>query len=180
MDSEAADKWFREEVHPHDAQLKSYLRGSFPSIRDVDDIVQEAYLKIWRAAAHESVKSAKAFVYIVARRVALNFVRKQRNSPIEAYGDEALSRVLDDKPNAREAAIIQDRVNLLADALMSLPPRCREIVVLHKMKGLAQKEVADQLGLSERTVETQIRNGVARCLTYLRAHGVVEECRYEV
>jgi RNA polymerase sigma-70 factor (ECF subfamily) len=87
--------------------------------------------------------------------------------------------VLDDKPNAREAAIIQDRVNLLADALMSLPPRCREIVVLHKMKGLAQKEVADRLGLSERTVETQVRNGVARCLIYLRAHGVEEERHHE-
>jgi RNA polymerase sigma factor (sigma-70 family) len=174
-----AEKWFKEEVHAHDAQLKAYLRGSFPSIRDVDDVVQESYLRIWRAAAHEPVKSAKAFLYLVARRVALNFVRKERNSPVEAYGDEAMCGVLDDKPNAREAAIIQDRVNLLADALMSLPPRCREIVVLHKMKGLAQKEVADRLGLSERTVETQVRNGVARCLIYLRAHGVEEERHHE-
>ncbi len=165
------EKWFKEEVHPHDAQLKSYLRGSFPSLRDVDDVVQESYLRIWRAAAREPVRSAKAFLYLVARRVALNFVRKERNSPIEAYGDEAMSGVLDDKPNAREAAIIQDRIDLLADALMSLPPRCREVVVLHKMKGLAQNEVAAQLGLSERTVETHVRNGVARCLAYLRAHG---------
>lgn len=174
-----AEKWFKEEVHPHDAQLKSYLRGSFPSIRDVDDVVQESYLRIWRAAAREPVKSAKAFLYLVARRVALNFVRKEQNSPVEAYGDEALSGVLDDKPNAREAAIIQDRIDLLADALMSLPPRCREIVVLHKMKGLAQKEVAAQLGLSERTVETHVRNGVARCLTYLREHGFEEGHRDE-
>jgi RNA polymerase sigma-70 factor (ECF subfamily) len=165
------EKWFKAEVHPHDAQLKSYLRGSFPALRDIDDVVQESYLRIWRAAARSPVKSAKAFLYLVARRVALNFVRKARNSPIDAYGDEAMSGVLDDKPNAREAAIIQDRIDLLADALMSLPPRCREIVVLHKMKGLAQREVADQLGLSERTVETHVRNGVARCLNYLRAHG---------
>jgi RNA polymerase sigma-70 factor (ECF subfamily) len=172
-------KWFKEEVHPHDAQLKSYLRGSFPSIRDVDDVVQESYLRIWRAAAHEPVKSAKAFLFLVARRVALNFLRKERNSPVEAYGDEAMSGVLDDKPNAREAAIIQDRIDLLADALMSLPPRCREIVVLHKMKGLTQKEVADQLGVSERTVETHVRNGVARCLVYLRNHGLEESLRDE-
>ena len=173
------EKWFKEEVHPHDAQLKSYLRGSFPSIRDVDDVVQESYLRIWQAAAREPVKSAKAFLYLVARRLALNVVRKERNSPVDAYGDEAMSRVLDDRPNAREAAIIQDRINLLADALMSLPPRCREIVVLHKMKGLTQKEVADQLGLSERTVETHVRNGVARCLAYLRAHGFEEGRRDE-
>jgi RNA polymerase sigma-70 factor (ECF subfamily) len=172
-------KWFTEKVRPHDAQLKSYLRGSFPSIRDVDDVVQESYLRIWKAAAREPVKSAKAFLYLVARRVALNFVRKERNSPIDAYGDEAMSGVLDDKPNALEAAIIQDRIDLLADALMALPARCREVVVLHKMKGLTQKEVAAQLGLSERTVETHVRNGVQRCLVYLREHGIEEERRDE-
>jgi RNA polymerase sigma-70 factor (ECF subfamily) len=177
--SSDAEKWFKEEVHPHDAQLKAYLRGSFPSIRDVDDVVQESYLRIWRAAAREPVKSAKAFLYLVARRVALNFVRKERNSPVDAYGDEAMSGVLDDKPNALEAAIIQDRIDRLADALMSLPPRCREIVVLHKMKGLTQKEVATQIGLSERTVETHVRNGVARCLAYLREHGFEEGHRDE-
>ena len=174
-----AEKWLRDEVHPHDARLRSYLRGSFPSIRDVDDVVQESYLRIWRAAAREPVKSAKAFLYLVARRVALNWVRKERNSPVEAYGDEALSGVLDEKPNARDAAIIQDRIDLLADALMSLPPRCREIVVLHKMKGLTQKEVAGQLGLSERTVETHVRNGVARCLAYLRERGFEESLHNE-
>jgi DNA-binding NarL/FixJ family response regulator len=42
------------------------------------------------------------------------------------------------------------------------------------MKGLTQREVAAQLGLSERTVETHVRNGVARCLTYLREHGFEE------
>ncbi len=177
--SPGAEQWFKEEVHSHDAQLKSYLRGSFPSIRDVDDVVQESYLRIWRAAAREPVKSAKAFLYLVARRVALNFVRKERNSPVDAYGDEVMSGVLDDRPNAREAAIIQDRIDMLADALMSLPPRCRAIVVLHKMKGLAQKEVAAQLGLSERTVETHVRNGVARCLAYLREHGFAEGIRDE-
>lgn len=166
------EKWFREEVHAHDAQLKSYLRGSFPSVRDVDDVVQESYLRVWKAAAREPVKSAKAFLYFVARRVALNFVRKEQNAPFEAYGEEALSRVLDDKPNARESAIIQERIDLLADALMSLPARCREITIMHKVKGLSQREVADALGLSERTVETQVRNGVIRCLAYLREHGL--------
>lgn len=164
-------KWFNDEVHPHDAQLKSYLRSRFPAVRDLDDVVQESYLRIWKAAAREPVKSARAFLFLVARRVALNFLRKERNAPFDAYGEVAASRVLVDEPNAREAAILKERIDLLADALMSLPPRCREITVLHKVKGLTQKEVAAQLGLSERTVETQVRNGVGRCLAYLRDHG---------
>jgi RNA polymerase sigma factor (sigma-70 family) len=42
------ESWFAEEVHTHDSQLKSYLRSSFPALRDVDDVVQESYLRIWR------------------------------------------------------------------------------------------------------------------------------------
>src|SRR5258708_4430421 len=128
-------QWFNHEVHPHDAQLKAWLRGSFPSVRDVDDVVQESYLRLWKAAAREPIRSAKGFLFLVARRVALNFIRKDRNVPFDAYGEAAASRVIEDKPNAREAAILQERIDLLADALMSLPPRCREIVILHKVQG---------------------------------------------
>lgn len=160
-------------MHAHDAQLKAYLRGSFPGVRDVEDIVQESYLRIWRTRAVQPIRSAKAFLFTVARSVALNLLRKKRNAPFEAYGDFAASRVLDETPNAAETAILHERIDLLADALMTLPPRCREITVLHKVQGLSQKEVAVRLGLSERTVESQVRIGVLRCHAHLQKHGFV-------
>ena len=42
-------RWFKEEVHSLDTRLKSYLRGSFPSV-DVEDVVQESYLRTWLAS----------------------------------------------------------------------------------------------------------------------------------
>lgn len=160
-------------MHSHDGQLKAWLRGNYPAVRDVDDVVQESYLRLWKAATREPVQSAKAFLYLVARRVALNFIRKDRNAPFDPYGEAAASRVIEDKPDACEAAILQERIDLLADALMSLPPRCREITILHKVKGFTQKEVAGQLGISERTVEVQVRTGVSRCFDYLRERGLL-------
>jgi RNA polymerase sigma-70 factor (ECF subfamily) len=158
-------------VHAHDSHLKAYLRGSFPGVRDVDDVVQESYLRVWKASAVQPILSAKAFLFTVARRVALNILRKDRNAPFEPFRDLAATRVLDDKADGCETAILHERINLLADALMTLPPRCRETVILHKVQGLSQKEVADQLGISERTVETHVRIGVNRCLAYLRHNG---------
>lgn len=165
-------RWFKDEVHAHDAQLKAYLRGAFPAVRDVDDVVQESYLRVWQARAREPIRSAKGLLYLVARRVALNFLRKSRNAPFAAYGEETALRVFDEKADVGEAAILQERTELLAEALMSLPPRCREITVLHKVQGIPQKEVALRFGLSERTVEVHVRTGVARCLDYLRKHGL--------
>jgi RNA polymerase sigma-70 factor (ECF subfamily) len=164
--------WFTAEVQPHEPMLRAYLRGNFPAVRDVDDVVQESFLRLWRTRTTEPIRSAKAFLFLAARRVALNILRKQHNAPFVAYGESAASRVLDDKPDACEAAIVQERIDLLADALMSLPPRCRQAVVMHKIHGLTQREVASQLGISERTVETHVRSGVARCHAHLRARGL--------
>src|SRR4051812_10998844 len=92
--AETAERWFAEEVQPHDAQLKAYLRRAFPAVRDVDDVVQESYLRIWRSQAVQPIRSAKAFLFKVARNAALNLVDRQRSSPVFAVGDLASLPVL--------------------------------------------------------------------------------------
>ncbi|PHX85576.1 MAG: hypothetical protein CK538_06220, partial [Opitutia bacterium] len=49
---------------------------------------------------------------------------------------------------------------------------CREILILRKLRGVPQKAIAAQLGLSEQTVQVQVSRGVRRCEEFLRAHGV--------
>jgi RNA polymerase sigma factor (sigma-70 family) len=53
-----------------------------------------------------------------------------------------------------------------------LPARCREIVILRRIKNLPQKEIAARLGIAEATVEVQLVRGIKRCGDYLRRHGV--------
>lgn len=165
-------RWFIDEVHAHESQLKAYLRGSFPAVRDVDDVVQESYLRMWKARAVQPIESAKAFLFTVARNLALKVLRKDGNSPFVPLRDLAGLRVMDERPTASEAADVQEKIDLLADAVMALPPRCREIIILHKLQGMPQKEVAARLGLSARTVETQVRLGVKRCLGFLQQRGI--------
>jgi DNA-directed RNA polymerase specialized sigma24 family protein len=89
----ALHAWFAKEVQPHDAQLKAYLRGAFPSVRDVDDVVQESYLRVWLARATQPIQSTRAFLFRVARNLALDFVRHERASPIVVLG--SIARKLD-------------------------------------------------------------------------------------
>src|SRR5580693_2470646 len=56
-------RWFTEEVHPHEPSLRAYLNGSFPTVRDLDDVVQESYLRIWQARAAYPIGSARAFLF---------------------------------------------------------------------------------------------------------------------
>lgn len=161
-------RWFAEEVHAHDSQLKAYLRGSFPAVRDVEDVVQESYLRIWKARAAQPIRSAKAFLFTVARRLALDHVRSQRRSPIVAVTDLSHLFVLESAPNARETAATAEEIALLVEAVDSLPARCREIFILRRLQGVPQKDIAARLGLSEQTVQVQAARGVRRCTDFIQ------------
>jgi RNA polymerase sigma-70 factor (ECF subfamily) len=160
-------RWFAEEVHPHDAQLRSYLRGSFPTVRDVEDVVQESYLRIWKARAARPIQSAKSFLFSIARHLAIDTLRRQRSSPIDALPDLAALSVMDDGPGVAETACTREELALLAQALLALPPRCRHVIVLRQIEGLPQKEIARRLGLSELTVQTHVVHGLRRLELFL-------------
>jgi RNA polymerase sigma-70 factor (ECF subfamily) len=164
-------QWFKQEVHPHGPQLKSYLRGNFPAVRDVDDVVQESYLRIWKARTMQPILSAKAFLFKVARHVALDLLRRNKSSPVDFASDFSSQHVLEDRPSADEAAILQERIDLLGAALAALPARRREVIVLRKLKRLSQAETAAQLGLTERAVGNLHARALRQLEDYLRARG---------
>lgn len=166
-----ATQWFNQEVHPHDGQLKNYLRGTF-RLRDVDDVVQESYLRIWKARAAHPIESAKAFLFQIARHLALDTIRKDSRAPLDFAEDSAVSRVLDTAPDAAEALVTKETLQHLADAVLSLPAHYRDVIYYHKIKGLPQKEVAAKLDLSERSVEKYLSRGMEKVATYLRRRGI--------
>jgi len=105
--------------------------------------------------------------------LAIDTVRHNKRSPINHVADLAQIAVLDSRPNAAEAACKSEELDLLLEAIESLPPRCREIVILRKLRGLSQKEIAARLGIAEHTVEGQGGKGLDRCEEFLRQRGVI-------
>lgn len=173
------ERWFKEEVQPHGPLLKSYLRGTFPTVRDIDDVVQESYLRIWQRQAAKPIASAKAFLFQIARRLALDVIREKSRRKTDTLGDLAELGVIDDRPNALETLSYNEKVALFAAALARLPDRCRTIFILRKFQNLPQREVAAQLHVSERTVESQVARAMTLLENDLRAHGVDGFCRNE-
>jgi RNA polymerase sigma factor (sigma-70 family) len=168
---ESESRWFAEEVHAHDLQLKAYLRGSFPSIRDVDDVAQESYLRVWKARASQTIRSAKGFLFQIARHVATDILRRDCASPIKGATEFTTFAVLDGKPDAAEVACSREDIIFLADAIDALPPRCREIFILRKIQRMPQKEIAALLGISVQTVRVQVTRGMRRCEKFLARRG---------
>jgi RNA polymerase sigma factor (sigma-70 family) len=173
-------RWFAEEVHVHDVQLKAYLRGTFPAIRnEVDDVVQESYLRIWKVRAVQPIQFSRAFLFKVAHHASLDFLRHRQVSPIVTVPDLSALPVIENRTDAAETACSREEIILLAHALNSLPARCREIIILRKFQSIPQKEVGAKLGISELTVQEQVYRGVKRCAKFLVKRGMINPWRDE-
>jgi RNA polymerase sigma factor (sigma-70 family) len=156
-------RWLTDEVHPHDAHLRAYLRGRFPAVRDVDDVVQESYLRVWRTRAEGPIRSAREFLFTVTLRLAINGMRSLGASPIVAVEDPARLPVADEAADVAAEMERNEGVALLGEAVSALPTRCREVFLLHKIQSLSRRETAERLGLAEKTVEVQTARAMERC-----------------
>jgi len=165
-------RWFFDEVHPHERSLKAYLRGAFPTVRDVDDVVQESYLRIWKARIAKPIQSSKQFLFQVARHLAVDRIRRERVSPIDRVTDLAEVNVLDNRPTGADAACTRDELRLLAEAIHRLPARCQEVIILRQIHGIPQKEIAARLGISVLTVQVHVVKGLRRIEEFFAQHGM--------
>ena len=165
-------QWFADEVQPHEPALRTYLRNRFPKERDVDDVVQESFLPLWKVRTGRQVRFAKALLFKVARHLVIDLARRRKTFPEDAVRDLDVQNVIEEGSSVVDVVSLREKTRLLAEAIDSLPARCREIVILRKLRSMPQREVALHLGLSEKTVEAHVNRGIRRCEEYLRKRGV--------
>lgn len=169
MPPENAEKalWFVDEVQVHKDALRAWLQGKFPESTDLDDIVQEALTRVWRAHANGTVASPKALLFTIAQNLVLDQLRRRQIIMMETITETTDLSVYDEGHTPAEATAHNQELELLTQAIQSLPDRCRQVLTLRKIYGLPQKEIALQLGISEHTVEAQVANGMRRCAEFL-------------
>lgn len=164
-------QWFATELAPHEAALRAYLHGLVrPS--DIDDLVQETYARILRARERGPVAQPRGLLFATARNAARDLFRRRAVADAVPIAEMAPSCVPDEAPGVAETVSRRQEADLLADAIASLPPRCREILVLRKFENLSHREIARKLGIAEHTVEAQLTKALHRCEEFFARHGL--------
>jgi RNA polymerase sigma-70 factor (ECF subfamily) len=153
--------------------LKRYLRRFIRSREAADDLAQEAFLRAFAAETGREIESPKAFLFKVAKNLALNELARQSSVAIEPLGDSQRQDIIEDSSQVAIDDVVdsRERVRLLARAIAALPPQCAKVFILRKMQGMSQKEIAARLNISVRTVENHVAVGLSRCRAFMREHG---------
>ncbi|HRP05511.1 MAG TPA: sigma-70 family RNA polymerase sigma factor [Opitutaceae bacterium] len=164
--------WFIREVQPHDRSLRAYLRKSLPCRADADDIAQETYFRLLRAKARDRIRATKPLLFAIARNAVRDFFFLRSRTEHVEITETAILPVLHEEQGTIESLCHAQELALLTEAIHALPERQREVILLRKIKGCSQKEIARLLGIAEHTVENLAVKGARRCADFLRAHGV--------
>lgn len=159
-------RWFVTEVQPHRPALRAWLLARFPTLPDVNDLVQESLARVFRAREAGPINSARALLFATARNLALDAVRRQRVVRFEEFTDETPPSVLADGTDFVETISRQQELELLTKAIQSLPERTRQVFTLRTAYGLNQKQIAERLGVSLSTVEKQMAQGIRLCAEF--------------
>ena len=145
----------------------SYLISPIVKPDDIDDIVQETFIKTYEADLKQEIKYVRSYMLKTAKNLALNHVAKWDNKYKDSLEDfhqppvQLTSTKVEDDYESKEQFLFFCR------AIEQLSGSVRKCFILKKVYGLSQKEIANYLTLSESTVEKHIAQGLLKCALYI-------------
>jgi RNA polymerase sigma-70 factor (ECF subfamily) len=139
-----------------------HLCLAFGSEAQAEEVTQEAFLRLYQAVRRgEAIVNVRAWVFRVARNLALNQLRHDRYlEPLDDDAWERLSRFREDPAFGPEQALVErERAARVKAGLDRLSPRQRQCLLL-RVEGFRYREIAEILGVTMSTVAESLRRGV--------------------
>lgn len=145
-------------VERYEAKLLRYGRKFLPRSEDIEDIVQEVFMKTYEnLQSFDSSQKFSPWIYRIAHNEFVNALRKEKRSPIKFVDfDTFLSHPVYEDPLPREREQAEMR-RMLERALGGLDSKYREVLVLYYLEELSYKEIADVLQVPTGTVGIRIK-----------------------
>lgn len=154
------------------SRLLRFFRACLRSPQDAADASQETYLRLLRVRDPESITDPRAYLFKVARSVAIaTGARAAANQALFVADPDATEAALCEAPGVERILASRQELALLARAIDALPPRCREVFVLSRLGGLSNGAIAERLGISRNMVEKHIMRALIACRDARREAG---------
>ncbi|TCM16150.1 RNA polymerase sigma-70 factor (ECF subfamily) [Novosphingobium sp. PhB165] len=154
------DVWFADHVFLHRDRHRRYAASIVRNADDAEELVQEAYARLFALDNWRSIANPHAFTVRIIRNLA---IEKARRADVVRIGDAALlhrAEIADEQPTPDVVAADRSELDRVVSAMQELPPRMREALYLRRVEGLPPPQVAEKMNISVSTVETHLVKGL--------------------
>lgn len=159
-DKDAFDAIFKK----YASRLYFFSLTFFNSRADADEIVQETFVKLWETRYRiDETQSFNTYLITIAKHIIYN---QFRHKLVEQKYNEYILQTTGDSYSIENDLVLKNLKEHMLAGIAQLPPQQREILLL-KRKGYDNEEIAGQLNVSKRTVETHINKAFKFLRTYL-------------
>ena len=151
------------------AALMRFASRYLKKPQDIEDVVQEAYVKTLEAQTRRHIYSPKSYLFRTTKNMALKELNKSAYRLTDNIGELLDERVIEDSPSVEEQYESRQKFELFCRAVRELPVKCRRVFILRRVYDFTTKEIAARLGISVKTVEAHLAKGIIRCTEYMDA-----------
>ena len=168
------DEWaYAQLVGKYSKALHHHISRTVHATREVEDLVQEAFIKAFNAlGTYSSSYAFSTWLYKIATNHAIDFLRKKRlktlsiDKPVQGKDGELQMELPDVTYRPDRHIVESQRSDVLKAAIDKLPPKYHRVIVLRHQQEMTYEEIADTLQLPLGTVKAHIFR--ARRLLYAR------------
>ncbi|WP_158285146.1 RNA polymerase sigma factor [Arenibacter aquaticus] len=126
------------------------------------DLVQEIFISLWEKSESTQINQIEAYLFRGVKYQAINYLKKQQRR----VSAEDTLKTLPHTEGVNEHMDYLESQGLFIKTMGKLPNRCRRVFYLSRVQGYNNKEIAKEMDISIRTVETHISNA----LSHFRLH----------
>lgn len=149
-------------------RLCQYVYSLLMDRNDAEDVVQELFLNLWKNRERIEIReNVSGYLYKMARHLALNSIRSKVQTGSLPENQDFPSLSYEDN----QLEIEEFRIALY-DCVDRLPSRSKEILLLHRVKGLRQKEISEKLSIAVKTIKNHIWMSLQKLKECLEMKGV--------
>ena len=152
------------------ARLSRFLVSMVPP-RDVEDIIQETYVRMCKAENKTFIKDSESFMFRTARNLALDYLKRAETRLTSGVDD--IDEILLEEYDPTFGQIASDEeFGIFCAAIRELPKQSQPAFILKKVYGYSLKEIMLEMDLGQPTVESHIVSAMKKCVQYMRNHNV--------
>ena len=160
--------------------LKKFLKRFLYQDQDIEDVVQETYIKACNAERTKNIEHPKAYLFSIAKNLALNELGRKSRKMTDFIEECEAANMAEPSESLEEHIQAEESVVLYCQAASQLPERCRRVYLLRKVHGLSHKEIADRLDISLSAVSKHLTKGMLSCQKYIEKGGEQPPSEFEL